>query len=99
MKKNFPLQAPNKDDARVRDQIRHEVNKYVRRCQRRTPPEGFAQWAFLCRVGPDDARAEDRTIKEVGGAIDTVAAAGAPSVYVQIEAVPSQRRASAGGAA
>lgn len=92
MKKNFPLQAPNKDDARVRDQIRHEVNKYVRRSQRRTPPEGFAQWEFLCRVGPTAEAAESRTIKEVGGAIDTVAASGAASVYVEIEAVPAQKR-------
>jgi hypothetical protein len=92
MKKSFPLQAPNKDDARVRDQIRHEVNKYVRRSQRRALPEGFGQWEFLCRVGASAASAESRTIKEVGAAIDTVAAAGAPEVYVEIEAVPAQRR-------
>lgn len=92
MKKNFPLQAPNKEDARVRDQIRHEVNKYVRRCQRRTPPEGFAQWEFLCRVGATAETAEARKVKEVGASIDTVAATGAKSVYVEIEAVPAQRR-------
>jgi hypothetical protein len=95
MKKNFPLQAPTKDDARVRDQVRHEVNKYVRRSQRRTPPEGFAQWEFICRVGPTAERAESRTIKEVGAAIDAVAAAGGTSVYVEIEAVPAQRRSQA----
>src|SRR3954469_25497481 len=94
MKKNFPLQAPNKDDARVRDQIRHEVNKYVRRSQRRTPPEGFAQWEFICRVGRSAETAESRTIKEVGSAIEAVATEGATSVYVEIEAVPAQRRAS-----
>ncbi len=92
MKKNFPLQAPGKDDARVRDKIRNEVNKYVRRSQRRTPPEGFAQWEFLCRVGVDAERAESRKIKEVGGAIDAVAETGVTSVYVEIEAVPAQRR-------
>ncbi len=92
MKKNFPLQAPNKEDARVRDQIRHEVNKYVRRCQRRTPPEGFAQWEFLCRVGATAETAEARKVKEVGASIDTVAATGAKSVYIEIEAVPAQRR-------
>ena len=46
MKKTFPLQAPGKDDARVRDKIRHEVNKYVRRSRRKELPEGFAQWDF-----------------------------------------------------
>jgi len=94
MKKNFPLQAPGKDDARVRDKIRHEVNKYVRRSQRKTPPEGFGMWEFMCRVGISDANAENKTIKEVGGAIDTVAATGATTVYVEIEAVPAQRKTS-----
>ena len=94
MKKTFPLQAPNQDAARVRDKIRHEVNKYVRRSQRRTPPEGFAQWEFICRVGASPETAESRTIKEVGKAIDTVAEAGATGVYLEIEAVPAQRRSS-----
>lgn len=92
MKKSFPLQAPGKDDARVRDKIRHEVNKYVRRCRRKTPPEGFAQWDFACRVGADVDSAESRPLKEVPTAIDTVAQAGATAVYLEIEAVPAQRR-------
>ncbi len=41
MKKNFPLKAPGKEDARVRDKIRHEINKYVRRERKKTVPEGF----------------------------------------------------------
>lgn len=92
MKKTFPLQAPNKDDARVRDKIRHEVNKYVRRSQRRTPPEGFAQWEFICRVGVSPENAESKAIKEVGAAIEAVAAQGASAVYIEIEAVPAQRK-------
>lgn len=95
MKKTFPLQAPGKADARVRDKIRHEVNKYVRRSQRKTPPEGFGIWEFLCKVGVSPENAEDKTIKEVGGAIDQVAQTGAPVVYVEIIAVPAQRKSSA----
>ena len=94
MKKTFPLQAPGKDDARVRDKIRHEVNKYVRRSQRKTPPEGFAIWEFICKVGVSPDQAESKAIKEVGGAIDAVAQTGATSVYVEIEAVPAQRKLS-----
>ena len=94
MKKTFPLQAPGKDDARVRDKIRHEVNKYVRRSQRKTPPEGFAIWEFICKVGVSPDQAESKAIKEVGGAIDAVAQAGAPAVYVEIIAVPAQRKLS-----
>lgn len=91
MKKNFPLQAPGKDDARVRDKIRHEINKYVRRCRRKPVPEGFMQWEFMCRVGPGAESAETKTFKEVGGAVDGVAQTGATTVYVEIEAVPARR--------
>ncbi|RXK56579.1 hypothetical protein ESB00_12135 [Oleiharenicola lentus] len=91
MKKNFPLQAPGKDDARVRDKIRHEINKYVRRCRGKPVPEGFMQWEFMCRVGPIAESAETKTLKEVGGAVDDVAQTGATAVYVEIEAVPAQR--------
>ncbi len=91
MKKTFPLQAPGKDDARVRDKIRHEINKYVRRCRRKPVPEGFMQWDFLCRVGRAAEGAESRPLKEVGATIDTVAQGGATAVYVEIEPVPAQR--------
>lgn len=94
MKKTFPLQAPGKDDARVRDKIRHEVNKYVRRSQRKAPPEGFGIWEFMCKVGVSPDNAQSKVIKEVGAAIDTVAQTGATAVYVEIEAVPAQRKLS-----
>lgn len=96
MKKTFPLQAPGKDDARVRDKIRHEVNKYVRRSQRKTPLEGFRGWEFDCRVGADEAGAERRALKEVGAAIDAVAATGAEQVYVEIVARPARPKPVAG---
>lgn len=91
MKKSFPLQAAGKDDARVRDKIRHEVNKYVRRCRGKTVPEGFAQWDFICKAGSDAATAESKPLKEIATAIDTIAATGAPAVYLEIEAIPAQR--------
>jgi hypothetical protein len=91
MKKTFPLQAAGKDDARVRDKIRHEVNKYVRRCRRKEVPEGFAQWEFACKVGASAENAADRPLKEVAKAIDDVAAAGATTVYLEIVAQPAQR--------
>lgn len=93
MKKTFPLQAHGKDDARVRDKIRHEVNKYVRRERQKALPEGFSWWAFACRVGPDAAQAGAKSLDEVGGAIDAVAQAGATAVYVEIIATPSHRPA------
>jgi len=94
MKKTFPLQAAGKDDARVRDKIRHEVNKYVRRSRRKELPEGFAQWEFSCKVGAGETTAEPRTLKEVAGAIDTLAEAGGGEVYIEITSVPGQRMSS-----
>ncbi len=91
MKKTFPLKAPGKDDARVRDKIRHELNKYVRRERMKTLPEGFDLWNLTCKVGASAASAEARPLKEVGGAIDQVALAGAAEVYVEIVAVAGHR--------
>ena len=91
MKKTFPLTAPGKDDARVRDKIRHELNKYVRRERQKTVPEGFASWTFDCRVGRDATTAAPRPLKEVGGAIDELATSGATDVYVEIVARPEAR--------
>lgn len=92
MQKNFPLQARGKDDARVRDKIRQEINKYVRRERRKPLPEGFNLWEFSCRVGGSKETAETKPLKDVGGAIDVVAAGGTAEVYIEIVAVPAQRR-------
>lgn len=94
MKKPFSLQSPGKDDARVRDKIRHEVNKYVSRSRRQDLPEGFAVWEFACKVGATPENAQVMALKEVGGAIDRVAAeTGATDVYIEIVALPAQRAA------
>lgn len=91
MKKHFPLKAPGKEDARVRDKIRHEINKYVRRERKKTVPEGFDLWNLNCKVGASAETAEVLPLKEVGGAIDKVAAAGAESVFVEVVAVAGHR--------
>ncbi len=91
MKKTFPLQAPGKDDARVRDKIRHEVNKHVRRSTQKELPEGFGTWEFNCKVGASAESAEPRALKEVAASIEAVAATGAVAVYIEIIAVAAQR--------
>ncbi len=92
MKKVFSLHQPGKDDARVRDKIRHEVNKYVRRERQKPMPEGFDWWLFACQVGPTQAAAESLPLAQVGGAIDAVAQAGAAEVYVEVVSAPGHRR-------
>ena len=86
MKKTFPLNAPGKDDARVRDKIRHELNRYVRRERQKKLPEGFTRWSFDCRIGRDTTSAETRPLKEIGNTIDSIAQAGATDVYIEIVA-------------
>ena len=91
MKKTFSLKAPGKDDARVRDKIRQEINKYVRRERKKDVPEGFDLWNLNCKVGASAAAAETLPLKEVGGAIEKVALAGATEVYIEIVAVAGHR--------
>jgi len=91
MKKTFPLQSPTREDARVRDKIRQEVNRDVRRQRRKPLPEGFERWEFNCRVGLSPETAEVRSLKEVGGAIEALAVTGATAVYVEILPVPMLR--------
>ncbi len=91
MKKIFSLQAPGKDDPRVRDKIRQEINKYVRRERKKTLPEGFDLWNLNCRVGTSAEAAETLPLKEVGSAIDQVALAGATEVYIEIIAIAGHR--------
>ena len=88
MKKTFPLQVPGKNDQRVLESLKNEVRKYVRREQRKTPPEGFNRWEFACRVGPDAATAAPRLLSEVIAAIEATAKAGGAAVYVEILANP-----------
>ncbi len=76
----------------MRDKIRQEINKYVRRERRKPLPEDFNLWEFNCRVGATRETAEARPFKEVGGEIDAVAATGATAVYVEVMAVPGQRK-------
>ena len=93
MKKTFQLKVPGKDAARVIEAIKHEVRKYVKRERRKELPEGFSLWEFNCRVGPDGATAEAKTLEQGTTAIDAVAQTqGAEVVYVEILAVAGYRK-------
>ena len=91
MKKTFPLQVTGKDSARVLERVRSEVRKYVQREQKKTPPEGFNRWEFVCRVGVDKDTPVNRRLSEVIASIDAVAKTGSPQVYVEIVANPIHR--------
>lgn len=96
MKKTFPLTVPGKDDHRILESIKIEVNKYVKREKRKTLPEGFELWDFTCKVGADQAVAVTTLRKDVTRAIDEVAKAGGAQVYVEILAFPAKLARPAG---
>lgn len=91
MKKTFPLHDVRKADARVRDAIRHEVRKYVKRERQKLLPEDFTVWEFDCQVGATPESAETLALAQVGAAIDRVAEAGSSSVFLEITARPARR--------
>lgn len=93
MKQTFRLTAPGKDDARVRDKIRHEINKYVKRERRKEVPEGYFRWDMDCRAGDDESTAMEVPLKELGQKIDAIAADGAEKVFVEVLAKAVKRSA------
>jgi len=91
MKKTFPLKRPDVADARVVDAVKFELRKYLKRERRKKFPEGFDQWNFACKIGPEQATAETKTVEEIFPALDAVAQSGSPQVYVEILASASKR--------
>ena len=84
MKKTFPLESAGKDPQRILERVRTEVGKYVNREKRKPLAEEFDRWEFACRVGPEEATAVAKELKQVHEAIGAVAASGAKQVYVEI---------------
>jgi hypothetical protein len=91
MKKIFPLSLPGNQNQRVLEGIKNDVRKYVKRERRKRLPEGIDFWDFNCQVGPDQATAQPKHPEEVIDAIDAVAAAANPQVYVEILSKPGHR--------
>ncbi|MEO6004118.1 MAG: DUF6172 family protein [Opitutus sp.] len=91
MKKTFSLLESHKASARVLDAVKHEVRKYVKRERRKSLPVGFDEWEFACKVGAASDSAEDKALRDVGSAIDAIAATGATSVYIEVLAQPAHR--------
>lgn len=90
MKKTFPLQQAGRDDARVRDKIRHEVNKFLRRARQRPPQAGFRGWDFACKIGASESVAQPCALDAVAAGIDTIAQGGATHVYLELIPVPAR---------
>ena len=91
MKKQFPLTAANHQPARVVEQIKSDVRKYLKRERKKPLPEGVDFWDFNCKVGQGDADPESKHVEEIVPAIDQAAASQCASVYIEILAKPGNR--------
>ncbi len=96
MKKTFPLTAPNHQPARVVEQIKSDVRKYLKRERKKALPEGVDFWDFNCKIGHGEAAPETKHVEEIIPAIDQAVASQCASVYVEILATPGQRKAKSG---
>ena len=91
MKKQFPLTAANHQPARVVEQIKSDVRKYLKRERKKPLPEGVDFWDFDCKVGQGEAEPETKHVEEIVPAIDQAAASQCASVYIEILAKPGHR--------
>ncbi len=91
MKKTFPLHAPDNADERVVEAIKFDLRKYLKRERRKTIPEGFDQWDFACKIGPDPTTAQVTPVADLLTALDTLAKTEAAQVYIEILAAPGKR--------
>jgi hypothetical protein len=92
MKKTFPLTSPKHQPARVVEQIKSDVRKYLKRERKKALPEGVDFWDFNCKVGQGATEPEAKHVEEVIPAIDQAAAAECESVYIEILAAPGHRK-------
>ncbi len=93
MKKVFPLKPPDRAGPRVVEAVKNDVRRYVKRERRKPLPEGFTEWNFHCKAGPDRATAPVCMLDELGRAIDAVAAADGAEIYIEIIAEAGHRPA------
>lgn len=84
MKKDFPLTSKRHQPARVAEQIKGEIRKYLKRERSKTLPEGVDYWDFDCRAGESRAEAKEVHVKELGKSIDKAVEEGRESVYLEI---------------
>jgi len=73
------------------DAIKLEITKYVKRERRKTLPLGTDFWDFSCQVGADSGTAAKLPLAYVPKAVEAVALADQPEVYVEILASPGCR--------
>ncbi len=92
MKKVFPLTSERHKPARLGDQIKSEVRKYLKRERSKKLPEDADFWDFSCRSGKTVADAAPLHEKEIGKALDMALGEEWPEIYLEIIAKATKRK-------
>lgn len=90
MRKSFSLEHPKHKPARVVENIKHQIRKYIKRERGKKLPDEMDFWAFDCKIGPESP---ERTLaeKELGKAIDAAVEEGWETIHVELIATPVKR--------
>lgn len=96
MKKLFPLTSPLHQPARVVEQIKADIRKYLKRERKKKLTDGVDFWDFDCKIGQGEATPEIKHVEEIIPAIDQAAAAECGFVYIEILAKPGHRTSKSG---
>jgi len=91
MKKVFPLLSERHKQARLVEQIKGEVKKYLKRERNKSLPEDHDYWGFNCRSGQASDSAKVCHEKEIGKSLDHALAEGWETVYLEILVEPRKR--------
>ena len=93
MKKLFPLVSERHKPARLVEQIKSEIKKYLKRERNKSLPEDHDYWGFNCRSGQASDLAKVCHEKEIGKSLDHALAEGWEAVYLEILVEPRKRGA------
>jgi hypothetical protein len=93
MKKTFQLTDPQNrhKPARVIEQVKSDVRKYLKRERRKELPEEVDFWDFDCRTGKEVEAATETHVSEINTAIDGAAKESWPAIFIEILAKPGHR--------
>ncbi len=91
MKKTFKLTHEKIKPARLVEEIKHQVKKYIKRERRCALPKGMDYWDFDCRYGANVDSAEVIHFSTINEHINKAEAAGYSEFYLEILAHAKKR--------
>lgn len=91
MKKVFPLISERHKPARVAEQVKGDVRKYLKRERKKKLAEEFDYWDFDCRTGKSANEAVSCHEKEIGKALDAALTGNWTEIYIEILSKQAKR--------